>query len=965
MASTLVSTLYPPLVDTFMPAFVHTKAPKIAFSLSPYNTEDKIKRLHVTVVDQTTNQNVLDPTVTRDNAGYITEEFKNTVCLDGVLIIPFDNNRVAQDKETGIYAIDIPLRFLKAVEGASNKEFKVNQYYKVQLRFDSTPELQYMGKILSSDYLLENRQYFSEWSSVCLIRPIEDVSLYFNGFERADLDPTYPVPFAQGYVHLVGELRSEYELLQSYRFKLKDASTGEMVVDTGLLYPNPGSNQINYLLGADNTIPGCRYKLIIDIVTKNQYTLSKSYYIQIAEYDTEYAFDVKDKKIFYEENIEDGSIKLKIATEGGSGENYPPGKMYVKRASSRDNFKTWELLSCTEHLSSGNVQGDNEYFEIIDNTVASMVQYKYSAQFWFKGTNSWSQPVFSDIIYPTFYDIILSRNNTQLAIRYNGQLTSVKPITQRAKFDTLGSKYPKFAENAHMNYKQYSLSGLICAEGDFNRKFISELDEPYKSNMEAYDKAFGGQHMLRNDTLADGVKDGKKLTEHTLHDTYPHQNWYWERTFRDEVVDWLNDGEAKLFRSMPEGNMIVMVTDVSLTPNQQIGRMLYNFTATLYEVGDGYSLSALDAARVVEVPNPTDAYALDIEGLKPEVGDYFGVNAGTVTGFGQLELDWGNSGVWDESKNIINPLSLRDRFINSVAYKNDGVRSTYKMDINSLVFSNIQIQFTSKPKFYTSSLEEYNDGSEQTASLFGYVIMLDGSKRIFVNERGYYKIPSTVTVTELEFIGCTGIISFIATYNENIVIENTPDYSYKEKTIIGQLPGLFFPDEWLGEKIKERYSFTVQIDTNADSKKITQEMNMLKGASFELTPYSLIDILYEDEKEPVRIMVGRTGVYHLSSEYNIEDIRVAGVRMVLNQQAGFKELDPWEYRLADNSEGPEDLGHRNTVYDNVLYYNGQPYEYIQESDNTIIAKVPVEGYITYTGDILQDIYTEVQQGGVE
>jgi hypothetical protein len=41
-----------------------------------------------------------------------------------------------------------------------------------------------------------------------------------------------------------------------------------------------------------------------------------------------------------------------------------------------------------------------------------------------------------------------------------------------------------------------------------------------------------------------------------------------ERNFRDELIDFLISDQVKLFKSMPEGNMLVRLTNVSLTPNK-------------------------------------------------------------------------------------------------------------------------------------------------------------------------------------------------------------------------------------------------------------------------------------------------------------------------------------------------------------------------------------------------------------
>lgn len=976
MASTLVSTLYPPLVDTFMPAFINTTKAKVAFSLSPYNTVDKIKRLHISIVDQTNNQNVLQSNVlmnSESGSSYsATEMLANTVCVDGVLIVPFNENTFVPDKKTGIYVVEIDPKFLKKVEGVAEPAYKTGQYYKVQLRFDATPDEAIKSKGLTNDYLLENRQYFSEWSSVCLIRPVGKTSLYLNGFDRAD-DPMYPLSFSQGYMHLTGHLDSNDEFLQTYRFQLIDENSEEVVADSGIKYPQPGSNQINFLLSADNAIPGFRYKLSADLVTKNQYELHQDYYVEIAKYEELYLFSKPQFTI--KENVEDGFVTINI-TPGPKEEGKLPtaGKMYVKRASSIDNFKTWELISCTEHENSGNFN-----LTIKDVSVASMVQYKYSAQFWFAETSTWSMTWQSDTVYPTFYDIMLSRNNVQLAIRYNGQLTSMKQNIQRVKFDTLGSKYPRFAENAKMNYRQYSLSGLICAEGDFNRTFMSELEEPYLSNMRKYDEAFDGKYMLRNDTLADGVQETGLDTDYaadnrisamknSLHDVYPHENWYWERTFRDEVIKWLNDGEPKLFRSMPEGNMIVMVADVNLTPNQQIGRMLYNFTATLYEVGDGYSLTALDEAGVIDVPNPDDAFSL-AGNATSNIGDYLGVKAGTTTRIGQVLLKK------DEELSTI--------IANSVNDTNAGVRGSYVLDTNSIVFSNVQVQFTSEPRWWCETeagLQLYFDenGDKITGNvdptLFGYVMLKDdvsldpgvkaiSNSEIFVNERGRYVFNGS-DVKTLKLKSGEALVSFIVTYEQGVKVGMGADYSSVEEVVIGQYPGLFGPKQWLGDKIKEKYNLTTYHSPAPNgeiSVKDEQKMSILRNLCLEVTPYAVTELKYTGAKEPTTIMIGRSGVYNISPDYLVDDLRFLGVRMVLNQRGNCHELDPWEFRYAEKEESP---GHRNTIYDNIIYYKEKEYEYdyvdnnfnIVDNSNTIIAYIPVEGYVTYLGDILRGHY---------
>lgn len=56
-----------------------------------------------------------------------------------------------------------------------------------------------------------------------------------------------------------------------------------------------------------------------------------------------------------------------------------------------------------------------------------------------------------------------------------------------------------------------------------------------------------------------------------------------ERKFKLAVLEWLNNGKPKLFRSPTEGNYIVRLMNVSLSPEDRLGRMLHTFNATAYE----------------------------------------------------------------------------------------------------------------------------------------------------------------------------------------------------------------------------------------------------------------------------------------------------------------------------------------------------------------------------------------------
>jgi len=57
---------------------------------------------------------------------------------------------------------------------------------------------------------------------------------------------------------------------------------------------------------------------------------------------------------------------------------------------------------------------------------------------------------------------------------------------------------------------------------------------------------------------------------------------------------WLSDGKPKLFRSETEGNMIVMVSGVSFTPQDKSSRMVYSLSCTITEIAEYNMQNLLD-----------------------------------------------------------------------------------------------------------------------------------------------------------------------------------------------------------------------------------------------------------------------------------------------------------------------------------------------------------------------------------
>lgn len=989
MAGNVNNTLYPPIADTFMPAFVNEESAIISFTLSPYNNVEKITRIHISLIDQKTNQYVLEDYISTEKQVYI---------INGIMIMDFQNSASIDDEE-GLYHIEIPASYLMTeVDEKGNvlpKAFKTETWYQAQVRLDSSSaSITNVQQV--NDYLLQQRKFFSEWSNVILLRAIPRPILSFKNWDISwDSDSYKPIKqtgsdgteywaypqtddnddllpgFNQGLIPIAATVdwysAMEYtdttkeeeetvpakyqkeentEYLDSYEIIITKQGQEEPFLRTGTLYVGTGQKDtIYYLADMNNADQNSIYVVRVNATTRNGYKWYTEKLIEIAkfmvtDFGVEWNFTTIKLNAYNDESEkvvteEDGFVSCTIKSLYTMEE---PGYLYIFRSSSVDNYTKNEILKVVEVKDKFEVS-----FE--DKTVSSLISYRYKVQYHFK-KGPWTKVLKSNIIYPDFYDMLLLRQDKQLAIRFDQQINSLKPIVNRVKIDTLGNKYPRFVENARMNYKQFQISGYISSEQDFNRKFLNEKDEIYKDTLDAYDYHIGNEWLVRNDTILESTE---KPTKNGFHDTYLHDNWYWEREFREQAVAWLNNGEPKLFRSMTEGNMIVMLTDISLTPNRTLGRRLYQFSATMYEIADGNDLKSLHDYGIITIQNDEeDRYKNksiweedDEEEEKTEVvrlGQYI------LSGKKYLSIKdlitGSNLKIKDSYDGAeVEVITIKDKLDSyySGIYKNRFLKD------GSIKLHDLKIQFTSKPLWWketanngwTQVIPDENFPDEEKEKLwFGYIFKIEFYKKkdnntisaagrdyrdIFVNQKGYYQIPSDIDITGLVFYDNeTYQLDYIYSYFLGYTRDSMPKTVKKVKDIIGQDKGLYYPDTSIKNDIYSKYHI---YNYNIGQLESEELMETLDAVSFDVTPYALVNLAANKNATPETRLIGQTGVYNLmTSDFETYDITFLGRRMTLAKNDNRPYLDEWEYRLSDSvfNEEIQDENYESYWYDIVV-----------------------------------------------
>lgn len=144
----------------------------------------------------------------------------------------------------------------------------------------------------------------------------------------------------------------------------------------------------------------------------------------------------------------------------------------------------------------------------------------------------------SDIVYAKSVQLehnYLSDAEQQFVIKYNPKVNSFKNTLLETKTNTIGGKHPFIFRNGKVKYKEFSFSGRIA------------------------------------------LAESNDLTQ---------DNFNKERELKLNVLDWLNNGKPKLFRSLAEGCYIIRLLNVSLSSEEKIGRLIATFSATAYEIAD-------------------------------------------------------------------------------------------------------------------------------------------------------------------------------------------------------------------------------------------------------------------------------------------------------------------------------------------------------------------------------------------
>lgn len=589
--------LYPPIVNSWEPSFIYNTNPRIWFSISPYNDFNEIQYAQIVCSQQSTN----------------LTQFNKTLVPASIYMIPKANigidNTVSGDMK---YYIDIPTTVIR------DNIFPINQYYKVQIRFASTEASSWDGQ-QSSVYTWNNAtaldpnttnlECLSEWSRVCLLKPIAQPTFIWKQttFEEQLIEMDGKLKFAA--VTIDGKPVEEKEILDHYYFELVGTNYKTDTIYVNSEDPNEVFCPIEYLFGTGS------YTLKFTYYTNNGYTNTENVAISITIDSSLGWLDPVNLYVLPDE--EQSRICLWITTDtktispdnqsvfAEESNNYTPlgdvllqaynryntqqfptipssGTIYylaIVRASNEDGYMKWTDIH-TMHIGNTSAAYAQANFVYYDNTAESGVLYKYAIQ----NRNSLGKrssliyevheqtpPAHGKMIVPEF--IRLVDQNKQLTLSFDGAIASPKYNVSENSSETIGSQFPFVMRNGNVKYRTFNISAKISTLIDWERgevwdaehqTFLKNIYEQQKEDFYGSDFDDYNQYNLNNNIPID-------------------RDRVYEKKYRDKVLEFLLNGRPKLFKSADEGNILVYLTNVSLNP-EKTANFVYTIQATATEI---------------------------------------------------------------------------------------------------------------------------------------------------------------------------------------------------------------------------------------------------------------------------------------------------------------------------------------------------------------------------------------------
>jgi hypothetical protein len=479
----------------------------------------------------------------------------------------------------------------------------------------------YVGQTFLND---SSKTYVSDWSYQTIMKPVFISNLI--GFDPQDKEYIGIVDFksrntSSGSLFTTSNTASgeiytfefsyppnEEETVIQYEFKLFDSSKVQ-IDGSGLIEFEQYLTQTSVKWSNNVTlVDNQNYYITIFFKTKSGFEYTKAYEFT-ADYTLVSLGAIDTVLLTARNDKENGRIELELRDVTTAS-----NAILLLKSSLDEGYDNFKVQAVFETQGFSTASSTRKYF--YDYLIEPGMLYRYKLQ---AATINNSGDIISrdasttpskqPRIIPDFTGSFLyGKDDIQINLLYDGQVSSFKNVKKDAIVETIGGKFPFVIRNSNLGYKQFQFSAMIThvsdplrfLKGQTYTELISNLkrdsNDNYMLSIAAKDRdvneryedfLINGPQFFTTSTSSYAILSDFGKNNIFKQSYMPRtENYIVEKQFRKKLIDWLSDGTPKVFKSDTEGLFLVKITDISLEPVVELGRTLYRFSCTVTEIGE-------------------------------------------------------------------------------------------------------------------------------------------------------------------------------------------------------------------------------------------------------------------------------------------------------------------------------------------------------------------------------------------
>ena len=182
----------------------------------------------------------------------------------------------------------------------------------------------------------------------------------------------------------------------------------------------------------------------------------------------------------------------------------------------------------------------------------------------------------------TFYDSVatfggfwlLGEKDMQFSFIYDGKIGTMVKHKPEDFVETISGKFPYAVRSSELDYFTFPFSGKLTYHQDVHNLFTAKN---YTTTMSPdptipinyVELKYGDEMRLNANNDLEEMQDGMVM----------------QRAWRNKILKWLTDGGLKVLKSESQGNILVKISDVKVTPIESLYGLIADFECTMTQMG--------------------------------------------------------------------------------------------------------------------------------------------------------------------------------------------------------------------------------------------------------------------------------------------------------------------------------------------------------------------------------------------